>query len=43
MSFFERRESEDKVDTDFEDSEEEEEENLSVSELGVTMQMLLNK
>ena len=43
MSFFEHRESEDKVDTDFEDSEEEEEENLSVSELGVTMQMLLNK
>lgn len=33
-SFFERRESEDEVDTDFEESEEEEEENLSVSEPG---------
>ena len=34
MSCFERRESEDEIDTDFEESEEEEEENLSVSEPG---------
>ena len=33
-SIFERRESEDEIDTDFEESEGEEEENLSVSEPG---------